>query len=127
MKQGYTRQDGHEVAGYIAAFVYASLVAGSVRLPGRVVVPVQVMIALAVALGVQATQAQVPWKGADAFSERLAGSWERARAVLVLVDEEARAAAGRPTAERNRSALARSEEHTSALTTLMRSSYAVFC
>src|SRR3546814_15520998 len=44
MKQGYTRQDGHEVAGYIAAFVYASLVAGSVRLPGRVVVPVPVKI-----------------------------------------------------------------------------------
>src|SRR3546814_17673161 len=40
MKQGYTRQDGPEVAGYIAALVYASLVAGSVRWPAGGVVPV---------------------------------------------------------------------------------------
>lgn len=105
MKQGYTRQDGHEVASYIVAFAYASLVAGSTRIPGGVLVPVQAVAALGVALAIHATQAQDLRAGANALRIRLSESLSRATGTLSLLSERARAAASRVAEDRNRAAL----------------------
>lgn len=106
MKQGYTRQDGHEVASYIVAFTYGSLVLGWARLPGRAAVPVHALAAVGVAVAIHATQMQDFRAGADAFAGRVKATWSRALGTLALFDSRARGAAARAAEDRNRVALA---------------------
>lgn len=106
MKQGYIRQDGHEVAGYIAAFAYASMVACASAPRVRLVVPLQMALAVAVAWGVHATKSQSPWGGVEVLAGRVTNAFDAAVDVLSLLGPGARQAAAHRIAERNAAVVA---------------------
>jgi len=106
LKQGYTRQDGHETSAYVVAFVYATFIACGSRLPARVLIPGQMTLAVMVAIGVHATMTGDIRTGAGYFANLTSSLWSRAASVLLLVDPDHRREAANTVLERNRSALA---------------------
>lgn len=86
-KQGFVRQDGHEAAAYVAAYVYAAFVLASAPFPDRLLTPASAAISvvwLCLAYSLVQPTASV-WQQFALLPERMEQAYRQAARTLSLV------------------------------------------